>query len=81
MLKHLDTGIALGAAVGAAISSVIYGGLGFWIAGTPGLICGLVLAAALAITGLCQMLKFAERLADFEATSARLEESLRQPLP
>lgn len=81
MLKHLDSGIALGAVVGTAISAAIYGGLGFWIAGTTGLICGLILAAALGITGLCQMLKFSERMAAFEASCKQLETSLRQPLP
>lgn len=81
MLKHLDTGIVLGAIIGAAISSLIYGGLGLWIAGTPGLICGLVLAAAFAITGLWQMLSFSARLAEFEAGCQQLEAALRQPLP
>lgn len=51
MSSCLNRAFLLGAPLGLATGCLLYGGLGFWIAGTTGLYVGLVIAAIFAIAG------------------------------
>ena len=76
MTKLFNTSVALGFVIGLAIGSAIYGGLGLWIAGIPGLACGLLTAAVFSGIGLVQMRRFARQMAAFEAIDQQLTAEL-----
>lgn len=58
MRAELTRGVLLGAPIGYAIGLAIYGGIGYLVAGIPGLAVGAVIATAFAVAGLVICLRF-----------------------
>ena len=50
--SELRKGIFIGAPVGYATGIALYGGLGYWIAGSTGFFVGLAIATVFAVAGL-----------------------------
>lgn len=58
MRADLTRGVLMGAPIGYAMGLLVYGSLGYWIAGPSGLAVGAIVATAFAVAGLHLCLRF-----------------------
>jgi hypothetical protein len=60
--SELRRGVLLGAPVGYLTGLALYGGIGYWLAGTTGLWVGCAVATAFAVAGLRLCLRYVEAI-------------------
>lgn len=74
--SFLNRGIILGAPVGLVVGALVYGGIGYWIAGTTGLTIGLIICSIFATIGAIQLFRFSRSIAALERQYAQLDQLL-----
>jgi len=60
--SDLRRGVLLGAPIGYATGLALYGGIGYWLAGTTGLWFGCAISTAFAVVGLRLYLRYVEAI-------------------